>query len=351
MNTISRQTFGGNLKFLNEGGEGAVYLINSTPGHVFKEYLPEVLPTIDIQTLKRLVGIESALPPQDWERIKTRSAWPSQLVTDGTRTIGFTMAKLDSRFYRKYGLRQSPSLTLCEWNHIVHQHQPLGNLRISEVPRLNEEQILKLLLDLAKTIETIHRSDLIIGDLSGKNLIWSIDKEPEVHFIDCDSFRFTTSSSNAVAKQTVDYIDPTVGGELTNQQTDVYKFGIAAFRALSGETSKYPAEVGVRRGLLTKGDNESVASLIEQSTSNDQTARPSMGKWVSTLDERITGRTMIRINGPSAPGHKQPEPPPAVEDRPKIRLRPSERSEQSDHTSEPQPDSSTRPTVKFPSTP
>jgi len=341
MSTISRQTIAGSLEFLNEGGEGAVYLIASKPSLVFKEYLPEVLPTIDMQMLQRLVGIESALPTSDWERIRKRSAWPTDLVADSGRTIGFTMSKLDLRFYRKYGLKQKPSLTLCEWNHIVHQNQPLGKLRMSEVPRLNENDILKLLHDLAITIETIHRSDLIIGDLSGRNLIWSIDNGHEVHFIDCDSFRFASNSPNAVAKQTVDYIDPTVGNEPTNQQTDVYKFGIAAFRALSGEPSKYPADVGVRRELLARSDNDSIAHLVERSTSNNQSSRPSISEWVAALDERVTGRKKIRIRDTAAVS--KPPVPTSPNERPKISLNRKENSAP--------PDDSSRPSVKLPTTP
>lgn len=280
------------LTELASGGEGVVHNIGGQPLLVFKEYKRVVLPKLNVTALEGLASLESRIPAADWALISSRTSWPHTLVYDGNQPVGFLMDRVPDTFWKSYGLARSPRTVLCEWNYLIHRGQPANANMVSDIPQVENKVIVSLVHDLAKTVQALHRSGVVIGDMSGKNLIWDVNPL-RVLIIDCDSFRIDGAPATTDTKQSPDWIDPTVGNGQTSMSSDIYKLGIAAYRALWRVTSGDPVASTIRANP-PQGVPSALVELI--ATSIEPTGRPSADDWVSTLDQafRYGGRPVVR---------------------------------------------------------
>lgn len=280
---------------LASGGEGVVYSMSGDPALVYKEYKVTVRPTLNATALQDLVDLPSSVPPEDWRHIASRSLWPQTLVTDGPVPVGFLMSRIDGRFYRRYGLGNNPKTVLCEWNYLVYQGSPVPPNMMSEIPRMDTRATLRLIRDLAATVSILHRNGVVIGDLSGRNLVWAPD---EVVLLDCDSFRLDGRPGTTPSKQSPGWIDPTIGSGDTTQVSDVYKLGVAAYRALWHEPNRMP-DPGELRATARTDIPDVVVDLIASSV--QPSGRPTAKDWVESIERvnRYAGRPVIATRDPS----------------------------------------------------
>ena len=303
MKRVEFSTFRANLTELASGGEGIVHEIAGQPQLVFKEYKRIVLPKLNTVALEGLADLESQIPHSDWARIADRTTWPHTLVYDGGQVVGFLMDRIPATYYKKYGLRQSPRTVPCEWNYIIHRGSTSAASMVSEIPTVDVKAILSLIKDLAVTVQVLHRSGVVVGDMSGKNLIWDIAPSPRVLLIDCDSFRLDGRPSTTDAKQSPEWVDPTVGAGQTTMQSDIYKLGLAAFRSLWQATAGDPSPTRLNRDI-PDGVSRDLVQLIESSTA--RSGRPTADDWVQLLDriDRFGGRPVLgarQVPDPSGP--------------------------------------------------
>lgn len=309
------------LEQLATGGEGIVYSVRSQPNVVYKEYKVNVRPTLNVVALEELADLGSRVAPSDWSKISSRTSWPHTLVVDGAHPTGFLMNRIDNRFYKRYGLVKNPRRVLCEWNHIVYQSQPLGPGMMTEIPRLETKQKLDLINDLATTIATLHRHGIIVGDISGRNLLWTLDPEPQVLIIDCDSFRVEGKRGTSPSKQSPYWTDELAIGRDTDQASDCHKIAIAAYRAIWNDPSKPLSASDVAKSQRADVPDE-IRALI--SAGLESTQRPSASEWVACFEKvnRFGGRVVLstsQISNPSSlqPRASVPRNPPG---RPRLKL-------------------------------
>jgi len=332
------------LTELASGGEGIVHSISGQPQLVYKEYKRIVLPKLNVAALEGLADLQSHIPANDWARISDRTTWPHTLVFEGSQVVGFLMDRIPASFLKKYGLARSPRNVLCEWNYLIHRGGTTAATMVSEIPQVDTKIILSLIKDLASTVQVLHRSGVVIGDMSGKNLIWDISPAPRVLIIDCDSFRLDGKPSTTDPKQSPEWTDPTVGGGPTTMGSDIYKLGIAAYRSLWRSTSGEPSQ-STLRNQTPPGVPADLVELIVSSTA--PSGRPTAEDWVHTIDRihRFGGRPVIgagqardpsgpvarptlntgagisRQPNPATPGSPPPPPilePPPVPPRPRL---------------------------------
>ena len=157
-----------------------------------------------------------------------------------------------------------------------------------------------LIKDLVTTVDLLHQHDIIVGDMSGKNLIWTTQPN-RVIIIDCDSFRIDGRKGVCVHKESPGWIDPTLQGRQTCRESDIYKLGVAAFRSLWNDPSSVvtPEVVNRSRPSNIPGD---LVSLIAASVGT--TNRPSAGDWVRRLDQlfKFNGRPVVAATGTPVAG-------------------------------------------------
>ena len=302
------------LDQLATGGEGIVYSVRSKPDVVYKEYKVNIRPTLNILALEGLVDLGPAINAEDWARISSRTSWPHTLVIDGAQPTGFLMNRIDKRFYKNYGLKKNPRRVLCEWNHIVYQAEPLGVGMTSDIPRLDTPQKLALVHDLAHTIAILHRHNVIVGDISGRNLLWTLDPEPQVMIIDCDSFRIDGKPGTSPSKQSPYWTDDLAIGRDTDQSSDCHKIAVAAYRAILHDPSKPPSPDKI---LNTHRDDipHDIRNLIAAGLEN--TNRPSAAEWANCFERlnRFGGRIVLSTD----PSQRQPTQPREVPPKPRLR--------------------------------
>lgn len=319
MTTIDVASIRPELEILAVGGEGTVYRMRSHPDLVFKEYKSAQRPHLHVAALSQLLEFPQRMPDAERSWLLSRTIWPLAMVTERGHVCGFTMPAIDRRYYRRYGLRVSPHEVLCDWNQIVYHGSFKGDHLVSEIPTTSTTDLLRLLLDLARTVELLHRQGLVIGDLSGKNLVWSV-RPTEVVVIDCDSFHFEGERGVCPYKESPGWVDPTLQGAPTNQHSDVYKLGVAAYRALwrapAGEVT-----AAVVRSAPSLDVPPSAKDLIIASVG--PSGRPSATDWVSILDRclRFGGRPTINAGQHPAPAAASAMSPPIrVGERPRLNL-------------------------------
>ena len=331
MQSLEKSQLQGHLTELASGGEGVVYLIGNRPGDVYKEYKQIVRGQLNIAALRNLVGMLDQMAPQDRQHVMSRTAWPHTLVNTGAMTHGFLMEKVAPTYMRTYGLKTHQKSVLCEWTYLIYQSRALPANMASNIPIIDMPQKVNLIKDLAATMEILHRYGIVVGDMSGRNLLWA-SKPEQVFIIDCDSFRVDGQPGTTEVKESPHFMDPhRAKDQPTDHSSDVFKLGTAAFRAIwqdaqgepSAEEIKRTAPEGVPRGLV---------ELIV--ASRGAKPRPTVSEWVAGLNDmfKFGGRPVLKPKdttgqmvrpGPQAATHSVPPPPPppaAPRERPRLPL-------------------------------
>lgn len=300
--TIQRSALAapGMLTEIGRGGEGIVFDVAGMPGVVYKEYLPRTGVILNRDALERMIDLPRRLPASDQQRLATRSAWPSDIVVDGDRIVGYLMPRIPEAYWRTHGARHDPRKVACDWNYLTHRaHWQNSTSIVSDVPRLNTPDILRLIADLAGTMAILHRNGIVMGDISGKNLLWTDRPGLDVYAIDCDAFRPEGANAVNAPKESPDWGDPAVTHGRTDRASDVYKLGLAAYRALWSQASRTPP---LRPG--SRGDiPEEMVDLIWRSLSMQD--RPNVDAWVRTTRQLIVfgDRPIVALH-PSSPQAK-----------------------------------------------
>ena len=79
----------------------------------------------------------------------------------------------------------------------------------------------------------LHKHGVCIGDISPKNLLFSLNPHEAVYFIDCDAMRINSVSA-LPQMETPEWTVP-AGEELATVYSDSYKLGLLALRLVAGD--------------------------------------------------------------------------------------------------------------------
>ena len=321
---IDFRTISGQLQELGRGGEGVVYSAATLGDRVYKEFLSAAYTTPDQAALDRLIGLQSQWSPEERVWLTQRTVWPETMVLEQGRLKGFVMPSIEKRYFRRHGIRQNPKTVLCEWNYLSMRTKFQSNPNIvSEVPRVSPVDALALVHDLSKTMKLLHKYDVIVGDISGKNLLWTDSPNLQVMIIDCDSFRIAGSGGVASPKQSPDWDDPYLNGKPTSQESDVYKLALAAYRSVWAVGTDRPQPPNFTLAPKPNGVPDELASLITRSLA--ETGRPTAEEWESVLamPARFRGRPAVKMGTTSSKPQSSsgPSPTPIASQRPVINLK------------------------------
>lgn len=292
---------------LGKGGEGQVFAIPSRPQVVYKQYLQTAATAPGQGALQALIDLKATMSPSEQSWLNERAVWPEMIVVDQGRMRGFLMRKISSEYFRKQGVRLNPRTVLCEWNLLAMRDRYLRNPNIvSTVPVIEPFDAFRLVIDLAKTVALLHKYRVIVGDMSGRNLLWTDNPTWRVLIIDCDSLRVDGSAGVASPKQSPDWDDPHLNGAATTQSSDIYKLGLAAFRGVWAATTDRPDHSVPLR--VPSGIPDDLANLVLSSTGAN--GRPTADEWVTRLEPsiRFGGRPVVNVNSSSS---SKPSPGPS----------------------------------------
>ena len=160
--TGARTTLGTRL---GNGGEGAVFRIVERPAEVAKIYA-RPMPAQQLAKLGAMVRAGD-------EGLRTVAAWPTGLVYEGSRAVGFTMPLLAA---------QRPL------------HELLGpRSRQEYFPGAHWKFLIHTGTNLARAFAVLHERDVVVGDVNSNNVVVCADSTARL--IDCDSFQLRADGS------------------------------------------------------------------------------------------------------------------------------------------------------------
>ncbi|MFJ8622369.1 hypothetical protein ACIRD3_05930 [Kitasatospora sp. NPDC093550] len=312
---------------LGEGGRGAVHELphrridardSGSGGEVvFQEYDDSVLPQLDADALAAQVALlgEVGAAEGDWLREKT--AWPTALVRRHGRTCGFLMRDVPDRF-RSTGRTVDPGgrgeRRLAVLDHLLEDDtRPAGT-----GPGVGDRERLLLLADLATALGRLHGLGIAVGDLSPRNLLFSLSPRPECFLIDCDAMRVRGVTA-LPQPEAPDWRTP-AGEEKATPASDVHRLGLLAVRLFARDRTATDPAVLAAAG-------PAVVALARASLDPDPARRPTPAAWAEALIPAAAARPAgtfrphgtIRVrppgtgrpaSAPVAPGASSSESPP-----------------------------------------
>ena len=294
--------------FLGGGNEAQVYALDKQNGIALKLYKPAVIAELNKSSLLALIDTIEKMEQDSKHIVRSRAALPIELVEDSGSWVGFTMPLLPQSFFALHGVRAKPQTVELDWNRLTMSHKWTLNPNIySEVPTPSEQQLLEIAISLAETVDVLHRHGIVIGDISGRNLLWTLTPKPATYFLDTDSFRLWKQQGTTVPKETDGWRDPTLKGQPTNQSSDLFKMTLAITRSF------FNSDFGLSS---IKNPPHSMTNISQKIFDFSKTAlsyqknRPSASEWLTILrqlaqEKLLEGRPIIEKPDPPKPKERQ----------------------------------------------
>jgi hypothetical protein len=300
---------------LGQGGQGSVYPVTNVKAGgrwdaVYKEYRPEIRDQVEVAALEEMVATIARLPENDRLWLGERASWPTDLVTDEGAVSGFLMRAVPSEFY--FALRSladprtaKPRLAQIEFLLNTDDYVAGIGLTVSERDRMS------LLGDLSTTLARLHSLGISVGDMSPKNLLFSLAPQPRCFLIDCDAMR-VGDRSVLPQVETTEWELPE-GEQLATARGDAYKFALLAARLFARDQA-------ARDVARLTAAAPAVGELAHLTLQPDPATRPTLAAWAGPLGAaaRLASsdpaqETMV-LNPVPAPGpafapHWQTAPP------------------------------------------
>ncbi len=323
---------------LAEGGQGRVYALADRPGIVLKAYRSP-LPKAELDAL---VEWPQVLPPGH-ERVLAAAAWPTQVVLDRSedadQAVGLLMPRAPRRFTLRHRDGSAHLSTLSYLSADPAQRAAAYGLHLP--PPLSPPRV-GLVYALARVLDAFERAAPAVshGDLSSKNVLWSLQRGPEVFLLDCDNSALVCPSGLApgadlepvaypvVARRramTPNWDDPAVpSGTNPTLWSDRYSLALIFLRVVAA--AHFPIQTLQKRGEHIALDVD-VPSEVRRATSlaadsplwaacqaglsvGEPDVRPAPAVWVDALQRllRETGGQAVLASLIASMGEWMPPP-------------------------------------------
>ncbi len=305
----------GALTKIGQGGQGVVYHAPNAKtkfaaSMVYKEYKAQARAEIDFTVLAAMPAlVEDSLSYAEAERLISIAAWPCAIVEETSTPTGFVMPAIPDEFFVPMTTAKGVSSATGEFQHLLNHHSVLAARDIE----IDDAQRYTLLREVASALAFLHKHGVCVGDISPKNLLFSLAPHEAVYFIDCDAMRINGVS--ALPQVETPGWDVPSGEELATIYSDTYKLGLLALRLLAGDQeTKNPQHLPANTpGLLRQ--------IITDTLGQQPETRPLPEAWTYVLGHAIEQAQHQRLTAATvaAPVSIPLEPPPA----PIVHSRPS----------------------------
>lgn len=301
----------GVLSKIGQGGQGVVYRAPNAKttfasSMVFKEYKAQALVGIDFTALAAMPAlVEESLSYAEAERLVSMAAWPCAIVEDAGTPVGFVMPAIPQEFFISLTTVKGVSSSTAEFQHLLNDPTVLAARGIT----VDDVQRCTLLREVASGLAFLHKHGVCVGDISPKNVLFSLTPPEAMYFIDCDAVRINGVS--ALEQVETPGWEAPAGEDLATVYSDAYKLGLLALRLISGDQdTTNPAHLpSTTPGLLRQIITDTLSSAPHQ--------RPLPEAWTYVLGNAIEEAQHQQLSSP-APAQAAPTPPP----RPVVHSRP-----------------------------
>lgn len=202
------------LPYLGSGGRlGTVRRLSND--EAYKRYHA---PVGEGAHLEALINWRLQLNAGDREILDHYCAWPRRRVVGPAGTVGFIMPSAPAEFWQD----MDGEAHTRELQHLVH----IDKARTLGVPDPTPLQRLQLTSALAEILELFDRNDVVYGDISERNVLWSVDPDPRIYLLDCDNTQLLGRSSPPTGVAfTAGWSDSRRGDEPPNKDSDRFALG------------------------------------------------------------------------------------------------------------------------------
>ncbi|HYQ67113.1 hypothetical protein [Actinophytocola sp.] len=225
-----------------DGGQGTVFRLADPPGMMLKLYHPGL--AVLSEELGRLIetgrGELRAVPV----------AWPSGRVFDGGRCVGLLMPEVPARFATSLAGRRR----LLELQFLLYPRRAMW----ADLALPDAAQRRRIAAAYVELFQALHSGEVVVGDVSMRNLLWTLVGGPSVFAIDCDGFRLAGRPPAVRPAGTAGWVDPAGPSEAT-VDTDRYKLALVTLRVLLGDHAVTPEDVCQKESLRRRLDPDLVA--------------------------------------------------------------------------------------------
>ena len=269
-----------------QGGEGSVYPLDES-GHVLKLYhQPDQM---DFTRIRRLIALRENLPTAIQSLLDQLTAWPLSVVTIAGTPSGIAMNAVPGPFYMEVSSSQTPPRRFPRELQYLIVDDFLADRSFYDP---NAAERLDLIGAFAYGLAVLHGLGVVVGDISMKNLLWTLSPTPAIFMLDVDSFNVAESGDRPALAETPDWVSPD-GLDAPSTQSDCYKLALAAQRIFQEQHSAplAPEQIAI------PGEPEleaTVRSLIDRAARLEPgTAR----EWAVVCGQEDPMRTVPRSPG------------------------------------------------------
>jgi len=295
----------GALTKIGQGGQGVVYgapnvKTKFAASMVYKEYKSQTLAAIDFTAVAAMPAlVEDSLSYAQAERLISMAAWPCAMVEDAGRPTGFVMPAIPAEFFISLTTVKGVSTTAAEFQHLLNHPTVLAARGIN----IDDVQRYTLLREVSSGLAFLHSHGVCVGDISPKNLLFSLTPREAVYFIDCDAMRINGVSALPQVETPGWNVPP--GEELATIYSDTYKLGLLALRLLVGDHDTANPQ------HLPTTTPDLVRQAITDTLSSDPHRRPLPGAWDYVLGHAIEyTQRQPKTGAAAAPVGVAPDAPP-----------------------------------------
>jgi serine/threonine protein kinase len=294
----------GRMERLGQGGTAWVYRVPefSLPREgrlVYKEYRAAVRAKANPALLPGLLSLtefRARLPADRRDKLDQRTIWPLVVVTgDDGAALGIVMREIPAEFFQGKKPRELQLLFHAD-----------DDARQQGLPQFGLHERLVICARIAATYMLLHRLDIIIGDVSPRNIVFTLGASPKLLAVDTDSARVKGTRGALGAQPHTPAWEPPEAltakrlldhGRRAGQsavelrghadtwqrqtkQTDVYKFGLMVLRVIDyGRRCSRRRDPERARRLLRERAGPGPADLLIRSLDSNPGARPTMEDW------------------------------------------------------------------------
>jgi hypothetical protein len=299
-------------ELLAEGGEGRVFELPLHPHLVFKEYRQRA----DHAHLEDLVGWPKSGESDLTGRVRSSTSWPASVVERGGSSGGSSrdaIGVLVARAPRRFSVRHRDGSTrLATLSYLTADPAYREVAYGLSLPASFGAERLGLVYALARVLEAFDRLEPRVGhgDLSSKNVLWSLQRGPEVFLIDCDNCERYGADGRPLSVEgrrramTPNWDDPAVPpGANPALTSDRYSLALIFLRVVGA--ANFPVQARQRQGgsisidfpippgfagEVLLGPASPLWALCARGLSTElPDSRPAPTEWVAALEAVLDG--------------------------------------------------------------
>lgn len=275
-------------RMLGQGGQGRVVEVigdedpAGSTALVAKWYLPAV--SLNAASLTRLVAWRRSLGEATRAVLDDVACWPRAVLLRDGRAAGVLLPRVLPDFWLDLSLPSGARASvLRELQYLIARPKLLAR---RGVPDVDPGTRLWLLVRFVEAVALLHANDVVLGDLSVKNVLFSPENGGRVHFLDCDALRLAGTIPAVGQPNSPGWDDPAFPGT-QNQQSDRYKLALTVLRVLARNFhTRNPDDAA---GLLGR----EYLPLLRAGLSGDPDARPPTAAWLHPLRRRAEELTSV----------------------------------------------------------